>query len=127
MAPETSLGGQIRRARGRLGARLGRRVTQADLARMIGRSRSAINSWEKDRTIPGEGDLAALEEALGTSLPGISPPSVDPALQRMIDQLTEDERELLIARLRGEPDPPPRQDRGQGEGRHRRENAGLAG
>ena len=127
MTRETSLGGQIRRARGRLGARLGRKVSQAELGAMIGRSRSAINSWEKDRTIPAEDDLAALEEALGADLSRVSPPSVDPALQRMIGRLTPEERAHVIEQLTGRPYRPDPPDPEPAEGRHRRDRAGLAG
>lgn len=62
---EPSIGGQIRHARMRLAVRLGRRVSQADLAEMIGRSRGAVNSWERGRRIPDEYDRAALEKVLG--------------------------------------------------------------
>lgn len=126
MAAGTSLGGQIRRARGRLGARLGRRVSQAELGQMIGRSRSAVNAWEKGRTIPAEDDLAALEEALGVTLDSsVSSVTIDPVLRRMIDRLTPEERALVIEQLaEGLPVPPPRPPGpGQPEGRHRRDQA----
>ena len=45
-------------------------MSQEDLAEMIGRSRSAVNSWEKGRTIPDEFDRAALENVLGPLGPG---------------------------------------------------------
>lgn len=101
-------------------------LSQEELSLLVGVSRNAVSKWETGLSYPSK-KLGKVEAVLGVSL---SPdaPALDPALQRMVDGLSEDERRLLIARLRGEPDPPPAPVEGPGEGRHRRgDRAGLAG
>lgn len=57
------IGTRIRRARERL------RMTQSDLAGKLKVSRSAVNSWENDRTYP-KNSIGALEHVLGIDLDG---------------------------------------------------------
>lgn len=62
MAEQESLGELIRRRRAKLG------LTQARLAELVGRSPSAVRSWERDRNLPAdEASLAALVAVLGLS------------------------------------------------------------
>ena len=95
-------------------------MTQEDLAERVGVDPSSVISWEKQRHKPARWQ-GKIEAVLGISL---SPdaPVIDPALQRVIDRMTPEERAHVIEQLTGtrpvpDPDPP---DREQGEGRHRR-------
>lgn len=63
MAANPRIGTMIRRARER------KRMSQEDLARLLGVSRSAVNAWERDRAYP-RNSIGALEEILGISLDG---------------------------------------------------------
>lgn len=63
MATNPRIGTMIRRARER------KRMSQEDLAHLLGVSRSAVNAWERDRAYP-RNSIGALEEILGISLDG---------------------------------------------------------
>lgn len=104
-------------------------MTQEDLAQRIGDITgrrvdvSSVIAWEKQKHRPTR-HQGAIEATLGISL---SPdaPAIDPELQRRIDALTPEEKALVIARLRGDPDPPlpppaANQERREDGGRHRR-------
>lgn len=77
-------------------------MTQGDLAKLLGVSRSAVNAWENDRMYP-QGSIGALEEILGISLgddngdePAAPSRSAEEALeraQREIDALRQMLRE----------------------------------
>lgn len=102
-------------------------LTQEELAERVGVDPSSVISWEKQRHKPARWQ-GKIEAVLGISL---SPdaPVIDPALQRLIDGLTPEEKAHVIEQLTGTrpaPEPPPEPE--QGEGRHRRnDRAGLAG
>ncbi|MDF1595773.1 MAG: helix-turn-helix domain-containing protein [Acidimicrobiia bacterium] len=60
MSSQLSLGDLIQRQRAALG------LTQARLAELVGRSPSAVRSWERDRGVPGDqAAMAALTAVLG--------------------------------------------------------------
>ncbi len=63
MAADTRIGTKIRRARER------KRMSQQDLADVLGVSRSAVNAWERGRAHP-RSSIGALEEVLGIVLDG---------------------------------------------------------
>lgn len=117
---EPSLGRRIRRARGAAGARMGRRISQAELGAWIGRSRSAVNSWETGRTIPADDDVAAIEEVLDVNLRDPGPPPVSDRVSRMIGELTPEERDSVVEYLTGRPAQLPHRGQGADAGRHRR-------
>lgn len=94
-APRSApIGKAIRRARERL------RMSQADAARALGVSRSALNAWENDRAYP-RSSIGALEELYGVSLDDDAPEPV-PALsektkKQMRDELGDEVASALIA------------------------------
>lgn len=120
-----TLGKQIHDARVQLGISRGHRVSQSDLAKMIGASRSAVNAWENDRTIPDDYDRAALEKVLGVPLIVSYPPAAE-RVRQLLASLPQEQRERLIAEWTGQsPPPPPQRERpGEDAGRHRRTRAG---
>ena len=61
MAPQPRIGTRLRRAIER------KRMDQADVARALGVSRSAVNAWVNDRAYP-QNAIGALEELLGVDL-----------------------------------------------------------
>lgn len=67
MAATPRIGTMIRRARER------KRMSQKDLAKALGVSRSAVNAWENDRAWP-QNSIGALEQILGISLDGADAP-----------------------------------------------------
>ena len=71
MATESRIGTKIRRARERIRPRM----TQGQLAKLLGVSRSAVNAWENDRMYP-QGSIGALEEVLGISFDDQDEPEV---------------------------------------------------
>lgn len=73
-------------------------VTQADLADALGVDRSTVGAWESGRQYP-QRFIGALENLLG-GLDDDQPP-IDPELSRRISQLSDDQRDYLIARLTG--------------------------
>lgn len=100
MATEPRIGTKVRRARERM------RWTQKQLADALGVSVRTVNDWENDRAYP-RSSIGALEEVLGVGLDGPpEPPRIPAGLQRMIDALTDDEREALLAELTGRPAAP---------------------
>ncbi len=86
-------------------ARLARGMTQADLARAIGVSRSAVAQWETDRAGQIRGNLARIASVLGISVGHLvsgdtAEDRVDTpdalALLRLYRTLTPDDRQLLL-------------------------------
>jgi transcriptional regulator with XRE-family HTH domain len=65
--PERTVGQRIRDARIDLERRTGRKVTQRDLARMVGVSKSTITHWETDVQQPKAENLIRLARALGVT------------------------------------------------------------
>ena len=63
MAPQPRIGTRLRRAIER------KRMQQADVARALGVSRSAVNAWVNDRAYPPN-SIGALEERLDVDLTG---------------------------------------------------------
>lgn len=92
-------------------------MTQEELAERVGVDPSSVISWEKQRHKPARWQ-GKIEVVLGISLSPDSP-AIDPALQRMIDRMTPEEKAHVIEQLTGTrpvPEPP---DPGQGEDRDR--------
>lgn len=88
----------IKRARER------KRMSQADLAKALGVSRGAVNSWENDRSRPLS-SLGALEEILDIDLTAAPQPVqaapqprpyIPPHLQKRIDRLPEEDRDYVM-------------------------------
>ena len=87
-------------------ARLARGLTQADLARLVGVSRSAVAQWETDRAGQIRGNLARIATALGVSIGHIvsGDPHADAqaiegsevALLRLYRECDEADRQLLL-------------------------------
>jgi hypothetical protein len=84
-------------------------IDQIELARLMGKSRSAVNAWINDRAWP-QNRIAALEEVLEISIPraaeggpGGNGSSPDPrvALVRQMDWLSKQEQDALIAGIPG--------------------------
>lgn len=67
MAPRPRIGTTIRRARER------KRMTQQQVADLLGVSRTSVDAWENDRAYP-RNSIGALEEVLGVSLGGEAAP-----------------------------------------------------
>lgn len=63
MGPRPRIGTTIRRARER------KRMTQQQVADLLGVSRASYDAWENDRAYP-RSSIGALEEVLGVSLDG---------------------------------------------------------
>lgn len=98
MASQPRIGTRLRRAIER------KRMDQADVARALGVSRSAVNAWVNDRTYPRNA-IGALEELLGVDLttPEGAEVYTDPVeLAIWLDTSIEDEAERrdLIEQLR---------------------------
>ncbi len=107
MAADTPLGTRIRRARERL------RMSQEELGAAVKASRSAVNSWEKGRAEPR--NKTVVEDVLGISLDEDAPePKIPAGLQRMVDALSDEEREALLAELTGRPAAPAPRPRRRG-------------
>jgi transcriptional regulator with XRE-family HTH domain len=95
-----SLGARIRRARERA------RLSQEELAALVGASSRAVGDWENNRRKP-RNRLSVLEEVLGVSLEDTPEPepAIPENLYRAImntDGLTEEERQAVIAVIEGE-------------------------
>lgn len=88
MAPTARIGTKIKRARERM------RLSQADVARQLGVSRSAVNAWENDRAYP-QSSIGALEALYGISLDG--EPEREPELPSAED--LEDLRRNIVEAL----------------------------
>lgn len=71
MATGTRIGTRIKRARER------QLMSQEELAAKLRVSRSAVNSWERDRSYP-RNRIGALEEVLGIVLAGDAEPEAEP-------------------------------------------------
>ena len=115
--PAAELGARIR------AARLAQGLTQDQLARAVGVTRSAVAQWETGRAGQVGGNLARIARVLGSSaaflLSGEQEPGSAPlplrgdemALLRAYRDCTPDDRALLVrtavrfARLAGRPDP----------------------
>jgi transcriptional regulator with XRE-family HTH domain len=99
MAPQPRIGTRLRRAIER------KRMDQADVARALGVSRSAVNAWVCDRAYPRSA-IGALEALLDVDLTSPEGGEVyTDAAELAIwdlpeDELTEDEKRDLIAKLR---------------------------
>lgn len=104
--PRTPLGTAIRRAIER------KRMTQAGVAKALGVSRSAVNSWVNGRSHP-QNSLGALEELLGVRFDGGEPePKVpsDALRAQILAELGPERGEAFIAEMErrlGPPFPPP--------------------
>jgi transcriptional regulator with XRE-family HTH domain len=92
-----SLGARIRRARERA------RLSQEELAALVGASSRAVGDWENDRRKP-RNRLSVLEEVLGVSLEG--EPEHKPAIPQSLlkeimetEGLTDQERVAVIAAI----------------------------
>ena len=117
----SAVGVKIRKRRQVLG------MTQQELADKLHVAKSTVANWERGKHFPLR-YLGAVENALGIDLdPDVARPPIDPALQRMIDGLSPEEKAHVIEQLTGTRPAPEDPDPGQGEGRHRRDDAGLAG
>lgn len=93
-----SLGARIRRARERA------RLSQEELAALVGASSRAVGDWENNRRKP-RNRLGVLEDVLGVSLEDTPEPepTIPKNLQRAIettDGLTEEERRAVMAAIR---------------------------
>lgn len=100
-------------------------MTQEEFAERVGVDPSSVISWEKQRHKPARWQ-GKIEAVLGISL---SPdaPAIDPALQRMIDRMTPEEKAHVIEQLTGTrpaPEPPPGQGQGKGRGQGQAGSAG---
>ena len=94
-------------------------MTQEELAGRVGVDPSSVISWEKQRHKPARWQ-GKIEVVLGISLSPDSP-AIDPALQRMIDRMTPEEKAHVIEQLTGMPYPvpdpdPPRREQGEARG-----------
>jgi len=88
-------------------ARLARGMTQADLAQVVGVSRSAVAQWETERSGQVRGNLTRIASVLGVSVQhllsgaessGIVGPenATELALLRLFRSCTEDDRAFLL-------------------------------
>jgi transcriptional regulator with XRE-family HTH domain len=97
MAPQPRIGTRLRRAIER------KRMDQADVARALGVSRSAVNAWVNDRTYPRNA-IGALEALLDVDLTSPEGGEVYTDAHELAiwedESLPEDERRELIADLR---------------------------
>jgi len=81
-------------------------MTQAQLGAAVGVTQKTIDNWEHDRRYP-KSAIGALEDVLGTGLDGgEQPPRIPAGLRRMVDALSDEEREALLAELTGQPAAP---------------------
>jgi ribosome-binding protein aMBF1 (putative translation factor) len=70
-------------------------MSQAELARRLNVSRSAVNAWENDRAYP-QNSIGALEHVLGISLTdGNAPPPPREASEGELDEAISHARETL--------------------------------
>ena len=89
MATDPLIGTRIKRARER------KRMTQAQLAEMVGVSVRAVGDWENDRAFP-RNSIGALEQALGIQLddPESSPSGPRESLRDQVRRIEDLAREL---------------------------------
>lgn len=78
-------------------------MKQRELAQRLGVDRATVSTWERDIHRP-ERYLGALEAELRMKFDGIAPP-IDPRVQRMVEDLTDEERDWVISQLTGHPLP----------------------
>jgi transcriptional regulator with XRE-family HTH domain len=92
MATEPAIGTRIARRRHVLG------WTQKELADRLGVSKSAVANWERGKNFPRR-HLGRVEYILGIDLDDRDELALSPELRSMIDNLTDGERELVMAEL----------------------------
>jgi transcriptional regulator with XRE-family HTH domain len=112
--------------RARTGARIRARrqildMTQQELADALGVDRASVAGWESGKHYPLR-KLGAIEHVLGVSLGGddAGPVIIPPSLRRMIERLTPEERDWVLAELTRPPADDPAADG------HPRRAGGLA-
>jgi len=91
-------------------------MTQDDLAAELSVSRSTVANWESGKHFPLR-YLGRVEDVLGIDLSDAGGPPIDPRVQRMIDEMTTEERLRVVEYLTGQPPPagePGRRERGAG-------------
>jgi transcriptional regulator with XRE-family HTH domain len=72
-------------------------MTQSDLARRLGITRSSINAWEMGISVPSTQYIVELARLFGTSTDYIF--GLNPKLQIDISKLNEDEKALIFGLL----------------------------
>ncbi|MDR0905834.1 MAG: helix-turn-helix domain-containing protein [Oscillospiraceae bacterium] len=72
-------------------------MTQSDLARRLGITRSAINAWELGISVPSTQYIVALAKLFGTTTDYIF--GLNATLQIDISELADDEKMLLMGLL----------------------------
>lgn len=108
MAPPARIGTKIRRARER------KRMSQAEAAKALGVSRSAVNAWENDRAYP-QSSIGALEDLYGITIddePEMPTPEELERLRQHIREVLGDEAvpfiRMMDEALAGRPPSGPR-------------------
>ena len=93
MATEPAIGTRIARRRHVLG------WTQKELAARLGVSKSAVANWERGTNFPRR-HLGRVEHVLGIDLDNPDDLALSPEVRSMIENLSDDERELVMAELK---------------------------
>ena len=69
-------------------------MTQSDLAKRLGISRSAVNSWEMSLSVPSLSNIIEMKELFRVSVDYLL--SLDESISVDISDLSNEERELVI-------------------------------
>ena len=69
-------------------------MTQSDLAKRLGISRSAVNSWEMSLSVPSLSNIIEMKEIFRVSVDYLL--SLDESISVDISDLANEERELVI-------------------------------
>lgn len=69
-------------------------MTQSDLAKRLGISRSAVNSWEMSLSVPSLSNIIEMKEIFRVSVDYLL--SLDESISVDISDLSNEERELVI-------------------------------